>query len=162
MKFEERHEFPRPWDAVQRMFSDPRYFEQKSLALGRQSLKILDHESQPQRFRIRFSFEERPGAQLPAFASRFLGERAQAVEVDLWNWTSRSGRLAIELKGVPVKLGAAMQIADTAQGCVNVLRWEIVCAVPLVGARLEKLVAEDIRQKSAADYAASLELLKNY
>lgn len=162
MKFEDRQEFTEPWDTVKKMFTDPAYFEKKAKLLKRMNLQMLEHEKNGDHFRIRFSFGEKPTIELPSFAQRFAGKMAQVIEQDSWNIKTRSGRLTVELKGLPVKLSADMKVLDTEDGCVNVMNWDVVCSVPLIGGKLEKLIVQDIQFKAADDLAASRALLKKY
>ncbi|MDB5986010.1 MAG: hypothetical protein JWR16_1063 [Nevskia sp.] len=162
MKYEERQEFSQPWETVKQMFSDPGYFEKKAKILQRRDVKVLEHEQKGEHFRIRFSFDETPTIELPSFAQRFAGKSAHVIEQDSWNLKTRTGKLSFELQGLPVKLSADMKVLDTDEGCVNVLSWNVSCSVPLIGGKFEKLIAQDIQFKAAADLAASRALLKKY
>ena len=162
MKYEERQDFDAPWETVRKMFGDPAYFEKKGKMLKRMDLTILEHERKGEHFRIRFAFDEKPTIELPSFAQRFVDKKAHIIEEDRWDLKARTGKLNIELQGLPVKLSADMKVHDTERGCVNVISWEIKCSVPLLGGKLEKLIAQDIAFKSKDDLAASRSLLKKY
>lgn len=162
MQFEDRQEFNRPWEVVQKMFTDPAYFEKKAKLLKRMNVKLLEHERKGDEFKVRFSFEDMATIELPSFAKRFAGKTAHVIEEDRWNIKTRSGRLSFEFQGLPVKLGADMDVLDTDDGCVNVLHWKVSCSVPLLGGKLEKLIAQDIQHKASEDLRVSQTLLKKY
>jgi hypothetical protein len=57
---------------------------------------------------------------------------------------------------------AEMRVVKEPGGCVNVLQWALTCAVPLLGGKIEQLLAKEMRNKAAADLEISRRLLAGY
>ncbi|SEQ66968.1 Protein of unknown function [Solimonas aquatica] len=162
MQHEERQSFDAAPEVVMRMFGDRRYFERKYAALGFTRIEVLEHESQGSRFRIKVRYDTSNDIELPDFARKFLPEVVTVVQQDSWNLDSRKGQLQFELKTVPIKIGAQMELQAQGAGCVNLIRWDLSCGLPLIGGKLERLLLSDIQSKSKADLAASRRILRDY
>lgn len=161
MQFEQTHSFDKGADAVIRMFTDRAYFERKYAQIAR-AYEVLEHEQDGDDFRIRCRVTIESDAPLPGFAKKFMGETMDVVQTDEWNAATRTGKLTLELPGVPAELSADMAVSEAGDGAQNTLRWTIKCNIPLVGGKLEKVLAADIEAKAARDVAVSNEILADY
>lgn len=162
MQFADKHTFDQPAATVLKMFSDKAYFERKYKELGFRDIQVLEHSVDAKRFRIKVRYTAPNSAPLPDFAKKFLGETNTVVQSDAWDLERKTGRLEAEIKGVPVKVSADMRLADEGAGSANTLKWSLSCGIPLIGGKLEQVVAGDIKAKGAADLAKSREILKGY
>ena len=162
MKFDDKHSFDKPASAVIKMFGDRAYFERKYKDLSFWNIEVLEHEKSATKFRIKVRYTTKNDAPIPDFAKKFLGESTQVTQQDAWDLDRKTGRLDIEIKGVPVKATADMVLKDEGKGSANNLKWNVSCGIPLVGGKLEKVVADDIQAKSKADIAASRKILADY
>ena len=162
MQFNDKHSFDRPAATVIKMFSDKAYFERKYKDFGYKNIKVLEHVADAKRFRIKVQYEAPNSAPIPDFAKKFLGETNVVTQSDTWDLEKKTGRLEAEIKGVPVKISADMKLADEGAGSANTLRWNLSCGIPLLGGKLEQIVATDIQSKAKSDVAKSREILKNY
>lgn len=162
MKFEDKQTFSKPAAALLKMFSDRAYFEKKYTTMpGVKDFEVLECESKGTKFRIKHKSMQKSDIPLPDFAKKFMSEHTAVVQQDSWDTATGIGHLDIELKGVPVKITAEMKVAGDKKAS-NTFQWNVSCAIPLLGGKLEKIIAEDIRAKSAADAAFSDKLLKDY
>ena len=162
MQFNDKHTFDRPASVVLKMFSDRVYFERKYKELGFANVEVLEHVADGRRFRIKVRYAARSDAPIPEFAKRFLGDTNVVTQTDSWDLEKKTGRLEAEIRGVPVKASAEMTLKDDGAGATNALKWNVTCGIPLIGGKLEQVVAGDIQAKSKADQAKSRELLKGY
>ena len=162
MKFDDKHTFDKPAATVLRMFSDRAYFEKKYQALGYKDVKVLEHAADAKKFRIKVQYSAPNSAPVPDFAKKFLGETNVVTQSDTWDLERKTGRLEAEIRGVPVKVAADMKLADEGAGSANSLKWNLSCGIPLLGGKLEQLVAGDIQAKAKTDLAKSREILKGY
>ena len=162
MQFNDKHTFDKPAATVLKMFSDKAYFERKYKELGYGNIEVLEHKADAKKFRIKVRYSAPNSAPLPDFAKKFLGETNTVVQSDTWDLEKRTGRLEAEIKGVPVKVAADMKLADEGAGSTNTLKWNLSCGIPLIGGKLEQVVAGDIKAKGATDLAKSREILKSY
>ena len=162
MKFEDKHSFDKPAATVIKMFSDRAYFERKYKDLGAWDIEVLECDKTAKKFRIKCRLTLKSDAPLPDFAKKFLGESSTVTQQDSWDLEKMTGRLDIEIKGAPVKACADMTLKNEGKGSANTLKWNISCGIPLIGGKLEGLVAEDIRIKSRADQTVSKKILADY
>ena len=161
-QYEERQSFDQPREKVLRMFSDRAYFERKYAASGGWDIKVLEHELSGKRFRIKCSYSRKPDADVPGFARKFIGDSVQLTQEDVWDLDSASGQLNIEIRNAPIRMSAQMRVVDEPGGCANVLQWTLTCPVPLLGSKLEQMLAKEMRDKAAADLEISRKLLAAY
>ena len=162
MQFNDKHSFDKPAATVLKMFSDKAYFERKYKELGFKDIQVLEHSSDGKKFRIKVRYAAPNSAPVPDFAKKFLGETNLVTQTDTWDLEKKTGRLEAEIKGVPVKVGADMKLADEGAGSSNPLKWNLSCGIPLLGGKLEQIVASDIQSKAKGDVAKSREILKSY
>ena len=162
MKFDEIHEFDRSSDDVLNMFTNKDYFVRKYEGLGYTGVEVLDHQSDDRGFSIKVRYEAPSDAPVPGFAKKFLGQTSVVVQTDSWDREAKTGRLQAEIQGLPAKVHAEMSLRDNGDGCVNELDWTISCGIPLVGGKIERLVAEDIQSKGVRDLSLSQSLLAEY
>ena len=162
MQFNDKHSFDKPAATVLKMFSDRAYFERKYRELGFRDIEVLEHVADARRFRIKVRYSAPNNAPIPDFAKRFLGENNVITQSDTWDLEKKTGRLEAEIRGVPVKASADMKLADEGAGSANTLKWNLSCGIPLIGGKLEQVVASDIQAKSKTDLAKSREILKGY
>lgn len=162
MKFDEQLRLNKPAETVLKMYSDRAYFERKYARLdGVKDFEVLECEKKGDSFRIKHRSQQRSDIAVPDFAKKFLGEYSQVTQTDTWNLKTGTGRLEIELKGVPLKISADMKVSG-APAATNQFVWQISCSIPLIGGKLEKLIADDVRAKVAADETLSNLLLADY
>ncbi|HZR34395.1 MAG TPA: DUF2505 domain-containing protein [Nevskia sp.] len=161
-QYQERQSFDQPKEKVLRMFSDRAYFEKKYAASGGWDIQVLQHELTPKRFRIKCSYSRKPDAEVPSFAKKIIGEAVHLTQEDVWDLERATGELRIEIRNTPIKMTAAMRVMDEPGGCVNVLDWTLSCSVPLIGGKLEQMLAKEMKDKAAADLEISRRLLREY
>ena len=144
------------------MFTDKDYFQRKYELQGALNIKLLEHKQDGDAFTVEFLREVPAEVKLPSFAKKFVPEMMTVTQRDSWNAGSKTGRLDIDLKGIPGTVVCDMRLEDTANGCDLVMDWNITCNVPLVGGKLEKVLWEDLRGKMASDTDAGEQLLVDY
>lgn len=162
MKFTDSHEFDVSSDTVIKMFSDPDYFTGKYEALGFSNIEVLEHTQDGDEFSITVRYEAPSDAPVPGFAKKFMAETNVVTQTDCWNVADKTGELTAEIKGLPATIKAQMELVDDGDGCSNELNWNINCSIPLVGGKVEKLIAQDIQSKAASDLAQTRAMLANY
>jgi len=86
----------------------------------------------------------------------------QLTQEDVWDLETANGRLSIEIRNAPIRMSAAMRVVEEKGGCVNVLQWTLNCPVPLIGSKLEQMLATEMHNKAAADLDISRRLLTDY
>jgi hypothetical protein len=161
-RYEERQSFDQPPEKVLRMFSDLAYFERKYAASGGWDIRVLEHELKGQRFHIKCSYSRKPDAEVPPFARKIVGDSVLVTQEDTWDLDSATGELRIEIRNLPVQLRASMKLVAERGGCANVLQWTLNSSVPMLGGKIEQMLAAEMRNKAAADLEISRRLLAAY
>lgn len=163
MKASHRSPYSKGSDSVIRMFTDKDYFQRKYEIQGARDIKLLDcRNDDPDDFSVQFERKVPAEVKVPSFARKFVPELMTVTQRDSWNASAKTGRLDIELKGVPGDIVCHMHLEDTDSGCDLVMDWEISSNVPLVGGKLEKVLWEDLRGKMASDTEAGEQILVEY
>jgi hypothetical protein len=80
---------------------------------------------------------------LPSFARTFAGDSTQAVQREEWSGPTR-GTLRIEAPGKPTNAQGTITLEPDGSGTCEVVELEIKVKVPLIGGKLEKLMAEKV------------------
>jgi hypothetical protein len=156
------HRFKKGVDAVWAMYSDRAFFENKYKATGCTNIEVLDYKSSAQGFSITVRYDAKSDAPVPEFAKKFMGERVTVTQTDSWDAASKTGKIVTEIKGAPVKVMADMKLESAGKDTVNKMLWTLSSGIPLVGGKLESILAEDVKIKSARDEQASQKLLESY
>lgn len=162
MKAQHRSPYTKGSDSVIKMFTDKDYFQRKYELQGAQNIELLEHKAQGDDFTVQFLRQVPAEVKVPGFAKKFVPDLMTVTQRDTWNAATKTGRLDIDLKGIPGSVVSDMRLEDTASGCDLVMDWTITCSVPLVGGKLEKVLWEDLRSKMASDTEAGEQLLVDY
>ena len=83
-------------------------------------------------------------AGLPAIAKKIAGDTTQAVITEHWA-DARGGSLEITAPGKPPSAVGTITLIEAATGTTEVVELEIKLKVPLIGGKLESLMADTIR-----------------
>lgn len=162
MKFDLKHSYDKPAATVMKMYADKAFFERKYKDSGAWDIEVLEHEKSASKFRIKCRYATKNDAPLPDFAKKFLGESTVVTQTDTWDLAKMTGRLEVEIKGAPVKISADMAVKNAGSGATNEMKWNVSCGIPLIGGKLESVVAEDIKAKAKGDEAVSRKILASY
>jgi len=78
---------------------------------------------------------------LPGFARTFAGDSTQAIQRETWT-SATEGSLAIEAPGKPTSISGTIRLEADGAGTKEIVELEIKVKVPLIGGKLEKLMAD--------------------
>ncbi len=142
MKF--RHELS--YDAspaqVFEMLADPAFRERVGEALDVVSADIT-LERDGDGFLLTNDQVQRTGG-LPSFAKKIAGETTRVIQTEEWS-APTGGTLRIDAPGKPTTMAGTIELVPDGHGTVEVVELEIKAKVPLVGGRLENLMADQVR-----------------
>lgn len=151
MKYSEQRHYPFPAADMLRAYTHPDFFLRKYAAQGARDIEVLTLKQQPEQFSIKVSRKVPVEVAVPAFARSLVPTDITLIQTDSWDVGSGRGRLEIAFQGMPVLLTCDMRIISTAEGSQQDLDFDIRVSVPLIGGKLEKLLAEDLQLKFARD-----------
>jgi uncharacterized protein YndB with AHSA1/START domain len=123
------------------MLSDPAFREQVAEA---QEVVSVDVRLTPSEDGFSLvSDQVQNTAGLPAIAKKIAGDTTQAVISE--EWASRTqGSISITAPGKPTSATGTVSLAPDGDGTVELVELEIKVKVPLIGGKLEKLMADQI------------------
>lgn len=159
MKYRETIDYPVSCARVLAKFATAEFLQAKYAGQGATNIALLDQSRDGDTTRFTFSRDVPVQVDVPAFARSLVPATITLIQTDTWNAATRTGRLDIEFKGMPVKLRCDMRLEDRAGGTHHTLDFDIQVNVPLIGGKLEKLLAEDLRMKFQHDTAVSQALV---
>jgi len=161
LKYSTELKYPRPADVVIKMFTDRAYFEKKYQSMDVTDFKV-DTVVTGDPFTIRCRYSAAGDINVPDFAKKLIGEAIRVTQTDVWQVAKRTGTIDIEILGAPVTVHADMKLVSSGAGSVLKLDWQFRCSIPLLGGKIEKLIAEDVERRTAMDARVSIKLLEAY
>lgn len=165
MKFSESVALPAPLGQVERMYHDAAFAPEKYRRLGLEGVESLAVEDCTDRFSISCRYSMMQAGKAPEFVRKLLqnGSLLSVRHTYGWEKAARTGWIAIDIEQMKsLSIRCATALAAEATGTRLHLDWDVRCTLPLIGSAIEKFISDDIRQKSAADAAATRELLLGY
>jgi uncharacterized protein YndB with AHSA1/START domain len=82
-------------------------------------------------------------AGLPAIAKKIAGDTTRAVMTEEWS-TPTGGAISITAPGKPTKAEGTITLKPAGTGTTEVVELEVKVKVPLIGGKLEQLMADQI------------------
>jgi hypothetical protein len=153
MKIRRDHEYSHDLGAVYALFTDAAEVEAKQAALGARHVRIEECELYEDGADVRF-IRELP-ADVPRVLARFLQPWNTILQSEQWRSSDNGGfdaELDIEIENVPVSITGSLELEPTDRGCVNHVRVDVDCGIPLVGGTLAEYVAKDCERLIADEY----------
>jgi len=153
-----RANYSKSADEVMAAWGDAAFFQAKGEKMGARSIDVNVNDS-GDTLTIKYNREETSDADIPGFAKKFVAEWNKVTQTDTWDKAGKTGTIKLEVSGTPVDISCAMKLTDGGGSSSVEFNWTLKCGIPLVGGKLEKLLAEDIQLKAPRDEAASNEVL---
>jgi hypothetical protein len=125
------------------MLSDPDFRRESCAAMGVISADVqLERHEDGSGFTLDID-QLQDTKDLPAFARAFAGDSTQAIQREVWR-SRAEGSLSIESPGKPTSAKGTIRLEPDGAGTREVVELEIKVKVPLIGGKLEKLMAEKV------------------
>lgn len=142
MRFSHRVTYDAAPDEVARMLADRTFREQVCEAMGSTRCEVsLDGSGSGMRVVVDHT---QRATGVPSFARRFVGESIEIIRRESWSSTSEAS-LRLEIPGKPARLDADIRLLLDGGGTVETVSGDLSVSVPIVGGRIEKLVADLLR-----------------
>ena len=141
MKFRKELSYDAAPDAVFAMLADPAFREQVATAQ-----EVVSAEVRLTSSGEGFSFvseQVQNTSGLPAIAKKIAGDTTKAVVTEEWPTTS-GGTLSITAPGKPTKADGTVALRADGSGTTQVVELDVKVKVPLIGGKLEQVMADTI------------------
>ena len=135
------------------MLSDPAFREACCAAQGVISAEV-DLERSGAGFTLTID-QERRTDDLPSFARAFAGDSTRAIQHEKWE-DSTGGTLRIEAPGKPSEIKGTITLRPEGSGSREIIELDLKIKVPLIGGKLEKLLAETVTAGVESDHAVGV------
>lgn len=128
-----------PLDDVYAMLTDPAFREYAARHSGVLAVTV-DVQQQGDGHSVRME-QVQPVQGVPGFAKRFAGETADVVVEEVWS-SHRTGTLVVETPGKPSRVQGSYTLTETDGRTTQKFEGECKVSVPLIGGKLEKVMAD--------------------
>lgn len=162
MKYSERIDYSQSSAELLNVFSNPEFFKAKYAATGAHDIQVLESEKSNGHFRIKVSRKVPTDVPIPSFAKSLVPAHITLVQTDTWDLEKGVGSLDIEFIGIPVRVRCELVLNDVVGRAVEDLQFDIRVNLPLIGGKLEQLLADDLKVKFAKDTEVTLDMLPMY
>lgn len=154
-----RHElsYDAPPDQVFEMLADPAFREKVCAAMDVVSADVSLDRSGDGFDLVCDQVQKTTG--LPSFARKFAGDTTRAVQKEHWSSPS-GGSLEIETPGKPTGMKGTIALVAAGSGTTEVVELAIKAKVPLIGGKLEGLMADQVRAGMDTEHAVGVAWLK--
>lgn len=85
--------------------------------------------------------QRRPSEGIPSFAKKIVGDEIHVVQRETWT-DSSGGEFEVTIPGKPGQLAGRVTLAPDGAGTVETVAGDLTVKIPLVGGKLESLIAE--------------------
>jgi hypothetical protein len=136
-----RHEisYDAPLADVFAMLSDPAFRKVSADAMGVISADVV---ITPNGDGISVRIDQvQPTEGIPGFARKFAGETTRAVQTEEWV-SPAGGTITIETPGKPTSIKGTLALSESGDRTTETLEVEVKVKVPLLGGKLESLMAD--------------------
>jgi hypothetical protein len=149
-----RHDLPYEASPAQvySMLADPAFREAVCAA---QEVVSVDARITPKSGGMQVTVDQVQRTPVPAFARRIIGATTRAVQREDWS-DHRNAALVIETPGMPGTMSGTITIQPAGKQAVEVVELEIHSGVPLIGGRLEKLMADLVRKSIQTEHRTGI------
>ena len=136
-----RHEivYDAPLADVFTMLSNPAFRERSAKAMGVISADVSITEKGAG-IGVRID-QVQPTEGIPSFAKKFAGETTRAVQTEEWSGPA-GGTITIETPGKPTSIKGTISLTESGGRTTETLDVEVKVKVPLIGGKLESLMAD--------------------
>lgn len=153
--------YPAPLDEVATMLRDPAFRQQvcERQHVLSYDVRVEDRPGGPaDATRVTVSQVQRV-RKVPAFAAKLVGEQIEITQQEEWR-SRREGDVTITVPGVPVTVRGTVRLQELDTVTVETVDLTLKVALPLVGGKLEALLADlvtkalDAEAEVGRDYLA--------
>ena len=155
MEVKDLHHYSKDVDSDFKFFSDPATVEAKFAGLGARNIELLESGASGSMHITKIK-REVPAEGIPALLRKFLGDWNKVVQTEKWRAQEggvRRCELDVNIVNVPVSVVGTMTLRPEGSGCVNDVRINVTCGIPLVGKPLAEFVARNTKKNMDAEYA---------
>ncbi len=153
------YEYSASTDEVAGLLQDPVYLRYRSDIAGETN---VDVQVQQLNGGVRVTVSREKNVDVPAFAKAVLGSARRATETTFWQQRGDTwvAEYTIEVSGVPVVAKGTSTLSPCPKGCKYVSTFDATARIPLIGKRIEGLVADGLVEQLMQNVQRNVDALK--
>jgi len=150
-----RHEitYDAPLADVFAMLSDPAFREVSAKASGMISAEVTITPN-GEGISVRID-QVQPVEGVPGFAKKLAGDTTRAVQLEEWD-SPAGGSISIETPGKPTSIIGTLALSEAGGRTTQTLEAEVKVKVPLIGGKLESVMADLVATGRGKEQAAGV------
>ena len=142
--------------SAERVFTtmvDPEYLQERLEKIGGKDAALLEHtaDANGARFRVRQGLDSRD---LPGIVRNLLSGDIVIERTETWTRSgpgSYRGSADVLIKGTPASAAGTMNLQNTGSGSELVVRTDVTVQVPIIGGKIESVVADKVKELLALE-----------
>jgi hypothetical protein len=147
-RFEHRASFAAPVDTVHATLVDEAFLTARLRDIGGKGAALLDHRTSEDGVAVRLR-QGVDAQQLPGAVRSILSGDLVVEREERWRGHESAGRATIN--GVPAEISSRGRLTPRGAGTELVVSAEVKVSIPLIGGKIEKVVAEQVTKLLAAE-----------
>ena len=157
MKFRHEITYDAPVAEVYAMLTDPAFRQKSCDAMGVLSAYISVEADGPN---ARVVIDQvQPTEGVPSFAKKIAGDSTRAIQTEEWT-DGTEATMSVKTPGKPTEISGRLTLTQTGSTTVEAFEGEAKAKVPLIGGKLEALVADLFKAGMDKEHAAGVAWLK--
>ena len=142
-----------PAEKVFAAMTNKEYLEARLREIGGPGSALLDHEATPEsaRYELKQGLAEQD---LPPIVGKVMNGDLAIIRTETLNRTQPgrySGDVDVAIPGAPASASGSMALADEGSGSLFEVHADVTVKVPLVGGKIEEIVADQVRRLLEAE-----------
>ena len=101
-----------------------------------------------------------PAQGIPGFAKKFVGDEIQLVQTEHWS-DMETGRVEVVIPGKPGQMSGTMTLRESGGITTETVEMEVRVGIPLVGGKIESLIADLLRKALRVENAVGRHYLES-
>lgn len=150
MKISHSVRYDAPVADVYAMLTDPDFREEATRAQGALS-STVDVRGAEVRIEI-----VRTNDDIPAFARKLTGETSTAHQSESWADDAYEADFSVKPVGLPASIHGTRRLVEDGDATLDTFEGEAKCSIPLVGGKIEGILADKLREGWNAEHAAGV------
>ena len=126
--------------AVATMLADPR-FRERVCDATRAVRRQVDVDGAPDQPHTVVVDQTQPATGVPSVAKKFVGDEIRIVQRESWSGDS-GATFVVEIPGKPATFSGSIALVPDGEGTVEKVNGDVTVKVPLLGGRLESMIAD--------------------
>jgi hypothetical protein len=154
-----RHEltYDAPVEDVAAMLADPAFREEVCDYMRVISREVTITRSGAEGMEVVIDMVQ-PARGIPSFAQKFVGDTINIVQTESWSSPTR-GAITVTIPGKPGEMSGTAILSESGSGTVETVEMTVKVNIPLVGGKLESLIAGLLEQALVAENTVGREWL---